>query len=99
MCYTPAIRSCYPFGLGGVGYTTSGIVWAWGAITMIYGLCTKTSRRLYDHLFKTAGRFMLSMGILFTLYSVGLFQADRKVLEAMAHPQLPWPKLSIGPYQ
>ena len=92
MCYTPAIRTCWPFGLFGIEGTSLILNLAWFAITMIYGICTKTSRSLYNHMFKSLGRFMLTIGITLTMSSVGFFMAAKSARAI----QDPWEPLATG---
>ena len=75
------------------------IIWASAAVTLMYGLCRKTSRNLYTHLFKSVGRFMLGMGFIFSVYSFGLFMTDEEAWNFPSTPQNPWSKLANGPYQ
>ena len=85
-CFTPAVRTCWPFGMLGVWFTLLLLVNAKLAMTMIYGLCTKSSRSLYDHVFKSLGRYNVVKGVINTL-GVSLFMADRSMWAAFVHPR------------
>ena len=92
MCYTSAIRTCWPFGVVGITHTIVILISLQFVITMAYGVCTKTSRNLYDHLFMALGRFMLALGIVFIFMSVAFFEAD----ESAWVLQDPWESLVSG---
>ena len=58
----------------GIMLTYQYLVIVWTALAMIYGSCTKTSRSLYNHTFKTIGRLMFfGIGLSYVIIGVGLF--------------------------
>ena len=90
MCFTPAIRTCWPFGLMSLAYTLMILLCDGCSVAGLYGLCTKTSRKLYDHVFMIAGRFMLGCGLFFVTWSVIVFAAaDKRIRETFN----PWENL------
>ena len=95
MCFTPAIRTCWPFGFIGITQTLLIPFCLWFPITITHGLCTKTSRSFYNHTFKSLGWLLLwpmSIGLL--TQAVGMFMADRTAWQI----QEPRQNLSAGPW-
>ena len=68
---------------------------------MIYGLCTKTPRKLYNHMFKTVGWFCIGLGFCHLFLLVGYLIASEEVRSElrMRVDYEPWGLLADGRYQ